>query len=191
VAVLREGILQQVDTPQQLFRHPANLFVAAFVGSPPMNLAEATVRGSSIALGDSPLPLDPGTDLSAYEGRTVIVGIRPTDLEDARVHGEDGAPAIEVVVDIAEELGSEVNLLFEVDAPPVKTEETLAAATESEEEVLPLEADRAQFCARVDARSTARPGERVRLTVDPSRFHFFDPGTGRAIDGRPRVGATA
>jgi multiple sugar transport system ATP-binding protein len=192
VAVLRDGVLQQIGPPQHLFDHPANLFVAAFVGSPPMNLAEVVVRGTSISLGGSDVALDPGTDLRGYDGRSVIVGIRPTDLDDASIRGANGAPTIEVVVDIAEELGSEVNLLFAVDAPPVKTEETLAAATEdSDEEALPLAGDRAQFCARVDSRCTARSGATVRLTLDPTRFHFFDPETGRAIETRRAVGATA
>ena len=191
VAVLRDGVLQQVGRPQHLFDHPANLFVAAFVGSPPMNLAEVAVRGSSISLGGSEVALDPGTDLRGYDGRSVIVGIRPTDLEDA-TDGANGAPTIEVMVDIAEELGSEVNLLFAIDAPPVQTEETLAAATEgADEEVLPIADDRAQFCARLDSRCTARSGATVRLTLDPTRFHFFDPETGRAIDTRQAVGATA
>ncbi len=190
VAVLRDGVLQQVDTPQNLFRRPANLYVAAFVGSPPMNLAVATVSGATIGFAGFELPLDPSTNLAAYEGRSVILGIRPSDLEDAQVWSGGSLPTIEVKVDITEELGSEVLLLFGIDAPPVKTEETVAAASdEGEEEILPLTADRAQFCARVDARSTARPGQTVRLTVDPDRFHFFDTETGRAIDSRRPVGA--
>ena len=156
-----------------------------------MYLAEVAVRGSSISLGGSEVALDPRTDLRGYDGRSVIVGIRPTDLEDA-TDGANGAPTIEVMVDIAEELGSEVNLLFAIDAPPVQTEETLAAATEgADEEVLPIADDRAQFCARLDSRCTARSGATVRLTLDPTRFHFFDPETGRAIETRQAVGATA
>jgi multiple sugar transport system ATP-binding protein len=190
VAVLRDGVLQQVGRPQHLFDNPANLFVAAFVGSPPMNLAEVAVRGNSISLGGSDVALDPGTDLRDYDGRSVIVGIRPTDLEDEAIRGANGAPTIGVVVDLAEELGSEVNLLFSIDAPAVKTEETLAAATEgSDEEILALRGDRAQFCARVDSRCTARSGDAVRLTLDPTRFHFFDPETGRAIETRQAVRA--
>jgi multiple sugar transport system ATP-binding protein len=192
VAVLRDGVLQQVGRPQHLFDNPANLFVAAFVGSPPMNLAEVAVRGNSISLGGSDVALDPGTDLRDYDGRSVVVGIRPTDLEDEASRGANGGPTLGVVVDLAEELGSEVNLLFSIDAPAVKTEETLAAATEgSDEELLELRGDRAQFCARVDSRCTARSGDAVRLTLDPTRFHFFDPETGRAIETRQAVRANA
>ena len=192
VAVLRDGLLQQVDTPQRLFARPVNLFVAAFVGSPPMNLVEATVEGGAISFAGFRLPLGEGTNLSSWEGRTVIVGIRPSDLEDADLWATSGASVLDVEVDITEELGSEVNVLFTVDAPPVTTEEALAAASdEGADDILPLITERAQFCARVDARTRAKPGERIRLAVDPSRFHFFEPDTGLAISSERTVPATA
>jgi len=192
VAVLRDGLLQQVDTPQRLFARPVNLFVAAFVGSPPMNLVEGTVEGGAISFADFHLPLGERTNLSAYDGKTVIVGIRPSDLEDADLWATSGSTVLDVEVDITEELGSEVNVLFTVDAPPVTSEEALAAASdEGAEDILPLITARAQFCARVDARTRAKPGERVRLAVDPSRFHFFEPETGLAISSERAVPATA
>jgi multiple sugar transport system ATP-binding protein len=192
VAVLRDGLLQQVDTPQRLFARPVNLFVAAFVGSPPMNLVEGTVEGGAISFAGFHLPIGERTDLSGYEGRTVIVGIRPSDLEDADVWATNEATVLDVEVDITEELGSEVNVLFTVDAPPVTSEDALAAASdEGAEDILPLITERAQFCARVDARTRARPGERVRLAVDPTRFHFFEPDTGLAISSERTVPATS
>jgi multiple sugar transport system ATP-binding protein len=192
VAVLRDGILQQVDTPQRLFARPANLFVAAFVGSPPMNLVEGLVENGTISFAGFTLPLGGGTDLSSYEGRQVIVGIRPSDLEDADVWGVGEATTLDVHVDITEELGSEVNVLFTIDAPPVTTEEALAAASdEGAEDILPLITEQAQFCARVDARTRATPGERVRLAVDPNRFHFFEPDSGLAIASDRTVPASA
>ena len=192
VAVLRDGLLQQVDTPQRLFARPVNLFVAAFVGSPPMNLVEATVEGGAISFAGFHLPLGERANLSGHEGRMVIVGIRPSDLEDADVWATTGVTILDVEVDITEELGSEVNVLFTVDAPPVTSEEALAAASdEGAEDILPLIAERAQFCARVDARTRAKPGERIRLAVDPSRFHFFEPDTGLAISSERTVPATA
>jgi multiple sugar transport system ATP-binding protein len=192
VAVLRDGLLQQVDTPQRLFARPVNLFVAAFVGSPPMNLVEGTVEGGAISFAGFHLPLGERTNLSGWEGRTVIVGIRPSDLEDADLWATSGASILDVEVDITEELGSEVNVLFTVDAPPVTTEEALAAASdEGADDILPLITERAQFCARVDARTRAKPGERIRLAVDPSRFHFFEPDTGLAISSERTVPATA
>jgi len=180
VAALRDGILQQVDTPQNLYRHPTNLFVAAFIGSPPMNLIEATISGTGASFAGFRLPLAPGTELSPYEGLSVILGIRPADLEDADL-GHADRPTIEVRADVTEELGSEVNVIFTVDAPPLQTEQTLAAAPADSED-LPVIAEGAQFCARVDARTSVRPGSTIRLAVDPERFHFFDPETGRAID---------
>ena len=192
VAVLRDGLLQQVDTPQRLFARPVNLFVAAFVGSPPMNLVEGTVEGGVISFAGFHLPLAERTHLSGYEGKTVIVGIRPSDLEDADLRATSGATVLDVEVDITEELGSEVNVLFTVDAPPVTSEEALAAASdEGADDILPLITERAQFCARVDARTGAKPGERIRLAVDPTRFHFFEPDTGLAISSERTVPATA
>jgi multiple sugar transport system ATP-binding protein len=183
VAVMRDGILQQVDTPQNLYRHPANLFVAAFIGSPPMNLVEATVQGDRVAFAGFDIPIQPGV-LAAFDGRTVILGIRPSDIEDAALWHGDDLPTIEVTVDVTEELGSEVNVIFRVDAPRVATEEIRAATDEEGEEILLMAEDHplCVFCARVDARTTSTPGSTIRLTLDPSRFHFFDPASGLAID---------
>jgi multiple sugar transport system ATP-binding protein len=181
VAVLREGILQQVDTPQHLYNHPANLFVATFIGSPPMNLVEAEVAGDRVRFAGFDLPAGP-TDLRAFDGRSVILGIRPSDLEDHEVWQSEGLPTISVEAEVTEELGSEVNVLFRIDAPPVATEEVKAAAEEEEEVLLVAEEPRCVFCARVDARTRCVPGATVTLSVDPSRFHFFDPATGHAID---------
>jgi multiple sugar transport system ATP-binding protein len=113
----------------------------------------------------------------------VILGIRPSDLEDCEVWRNDSLPTIEVTTEVTEELGSELNVLFPIDAPPVATEETLAAVDEAGEELLMMvDEPRNVFCARVDARSKAAPGRTVRLSVDPGRFHYFDPATGRAIE---------
>jgi multiple sugar transport system ATP-binding protein len=182
VAVMRDGVLQQVDTPQNLYGNPANLFVAAFIGSPPMNLVEANVSDGRVAFAGFEISMPDGRDLGDHRGRTLILGIRPSDLEDAAVWSNPELPTIEVTADVTEELGSEVNVLFTVDAPPVGVEEVMEAADEPlEEAVFLLEENRAVFCARVDARTHARPGARVRLSVDPRRFHFFDPVTGLAI----------
>ncbi len=182
VAVLRDGILQQVDRPQTLFRSPSNLFVAAFIGSPPMNLVEAKVEGRTVSFGGFSFPISDDTDLAVYDGRIVVLGIRPSDLEDASVWHPDALPVIEARADVTEELGSEVNVLFLVDAPPVMIEDALAGASDegTEDAVIPImsEGDQVVFCARVDARTSATPGGVVQLSVDPSRFHYFDPETG-------------
>jgi multiple sugar transport system ATP-binding protein len=182
VAVLRDGVLQQVDTPQRLYDRPANLFVAAFIGSPPMNLVTARVEGDAVSFAGFRIHLPADRDASALEGRDVILGIRPPDLEDADVWSGQELPTIEVKADVTEELGSEVNVLFTIDAPPVETHETLAAG-EGEEDEIPLLAEepRAVFCASVDPRTSCRPGSVVRLTINPRGFHFFDPETGLAL----------
>jgi multiple sugar transport system ATP-binding protein len=117
----------------------------------------------------------------------VILGIRPSDLEDAAVWKNQDLPTIDVRADVTEELGSEVNVIFTIDAPPVATEELRAATSdEAGEEAIILadEEPRCIFVARVDARTHASPGATVTLSVDPPRFHFFDPSTGRAIETR-------
>jgi multiple sugar transport system ATP-binding protein len=192
VAVMRDGVLQQVDTPQNLYGNPSNLFVAAFIGSPPMNLVEAKVLDGMVAFAGFEIPMPPGRDFGDHRGRTLILGIRPSDLEDAAVWSNPELPTIEVTADVTEELGSEVNVLFTVDAPPVGVEEVMEAADEPvEEAVFLLEENRAVFCARVDARTQARPGARVRLSVDPRRFHFFDPETSLAIGASKPAAAPA
>ena len=113
-------------------------------------------------------------------------------LEDADVWHRDGLPVIEVVPDVTEELGTEIHVIFSIDAPPVVTDDTTAALSEEgAEEVLSPLGDRATFTARVDPRSKAKPKEPIRLTIDPARLHFFDPSTGRAIAARRPAHATA
>jgi multiple sugar transport system ATP-binding protein len=190
VAVLSDGVLQQVDTPQRLFNEPANLFVAAFIGSPSMNLVEATCSHSAVSFAGFSLPIPGDRDLSSYEGRTVIVGMRPSDFEDADVWHREGLPVMDVTADITEELGTEIHVIFTVDAPPVVLEDAAPASEGDGEEVLTTLAEgRATFTARVGARSTVRSGQPIRLTVDPASLHFFDPTTGRAV-GTRREAAT-
>ena len=192
VAVLRDGVLQQVDTPQRLYAEPVNLYVAAFIGSPPMNLVGATVGDGMVRFAgfEIPLPGDTGMDL---DGRDVVLGIRPADLEDAAVWTGSDLPTITVRADVTEDLGSEVNVLFAIDAAPVETDETLAAneTEEDHSEFALVDERRAIFCARVDPRTSCGPGSPVRLAVDPRRFHFFDPQTGLAIMPEPAPVATA
>ena len=179
VCVLRGGLLQQVDRPQVLYDRPANLFVAGFIGSPAMNLVEATVGKGEVRFGPHTLPVEaPG--LEGYAGKRIALGIRPEDIED----GGAGAP-LDVTVDIREDMGAEVYLHFAVDAPPVQTEETrevlgdeaLAAADEQTHH------HGSPFIARVDRASEAREGQPVRLAVDTRRLHFFDLETGAGIYG--------
>ena len=172
VAVMRDGRIQQVDTPQGLYRWPRNLFVAAFIGSPAMNLVEAVVDDSHVEFAGYRLPLADGFELPRGP---VILGLRPEAFEDA-AFADPSLPAIEVEVAVIEELGSDTHAIFAVDAPPVDSEEVQARA--EEQGALTLGGDRAVFNARVDARSAAAPGATLRLALDPARFHFFDPKSG-------------
>jgi multiple sugar transport system ATP-binding protein len=169
VAVMRDGKILQVDRPQQLYALPRNLFIAAFIGSPAMNLVEATVEGGEVAFGQFRVPLP----TPVPPGRTVL-GIRPESFEDAAF--APGLPTLDVRVEVLEELGSDAHVFFHVDAVPV-TAEVLEAHDEG---LLP--ADQALFTARVDARTSARVGGTLQLAVDPARFHFFDPETGDRLD---------
>jgi multiple sugar transport system ATP-binding protein len=192
VAVLKDGLLQQVAEPHELFNHPANLFVAAFIGSPPMNLVEAKVEGGTVSFARYRLPVPSSIDLSAHEGNTVILGIRPSELEDADVWPAGERPVIEVTAEVTEDLGTRVHIIFSVDAPPVVTEDTQAATEGAvDEEMIPLISDAGTntFTADVDPATKARPGRTVRLSVDTSKFHFFDPESGIALDvSAARVG---
>src|SRR6185437_7204153 len=132
------------------------------------------------------LPLPAGRGLSAYEGGTLILGIRPSDFEDASLGHSPELPTIDVTVDVIEELGSEVHLLFTVAAPPVAADVRRAAAdAEKGDDVLLVHdddhANRTPFTARVSAATPGRPGQVVKLTVNPEAFHFFDPSTGSSL----------
>jgi multiple sugar transport system ATP-binding protein len=178
VAVMREGRIQQVDVPQRLYEEPSNLFVAAFIGSPAMNLARATLEQDAVVFGDLRLPLDRGRR-PANGQRDVVVGIRPEAFEDS-AFAEGDLPRIDVKVAVLEELGADAHIFFEVDAEPVVVEDAQAQAEQGETSLL-AEFDRTLFTARVDPRTTARVGETMQLAVDPSRFYFFSPETGESL----------
>ena len=173
VAVMRDGRVLQVDTPQALYARPANLFVAAFIGSPAMNLAEARVADGMVEFAGFRIP---ATGMPAV-GET-IVGIRPEAFEDAEL-GDATLPTIEVEAHVVEDLGADAHVIFPIDAPPIDVSEVREAA--GDDDVL-LPADRATFTARVDPATSARPGRRVRLSVDPSKFQYFDPATGLRLE---------
>jgi multiple sugar transport system ATP-binding protein len=195
VAVLKLGVLQQVDSPQALYRRPTNLFVGGFIGSPAMNMVEATIaRADGLVAAEFPgarLTVDPAAlaqrpALAAYEGRRVILGVRPEDMEDAAL--EPGAPEdrrMKIVVDLREDMGSEVLVHFSLDAPRVLTEDTKELAADRGEAVEELEqlTDRAPWIARFDADTTAAEGDALEVLVDTRSMQFFDPETSQAIWG--------
>ena len=184
VAVLRDGHLQQVDSPQNLYRSPTNLFVAAFIGSPSMNLVEATIGDGRAAFGGFDIPLRG----EHPQAGTVILGIRPQDFEDA-AFADPSLPTIEVEATVVEELGSESHVIFTVDAPPVDAEPVRAATDEGDRAVLLADDRRSLFTAEVAEQSAARAGARVRLAVNPARFHYFDPASGETLAGKQLTAA--
>jgi multiple sugar transport system ATP-binding protein len=179
VCVLRGGILQQVDRPQVLYDRPANLFVAGFIGSPAMNFVEATVAGDEVTFGPHALPVVDRPGLKRYSGKRVALGIRPEDMRAGAANGS----AIDIVVDIKEDMGSEVFLHFAVDAPPVRNEEVRDVVGEEALEAADEQTHHhgSPFIARVERGTAAREGDRVKLTVDTRRLHFFDLETGDGI----------
>jgi multiple sugar transport system ATP-binding protein len=183
VAVMRDGRILQVDVPQRLYEQPKNLFVAGFIGSPAMNLVDATLDGDEVAFGEFRIALDPDRRPSRGDGRRVVLGIRPESFEDAAFASRE-IPTMDVRVIVLEELGSDAHVFFHVDAPRIVPE---AIAAEGEGDATLVDEDRALLNARVDPRTAARIGDSLRLAVDPSRFHFFDPETGSSLlDGRAR-----
>jgi multiple sugar transport system ATP-binding protein len=179
VTVMRNGLLQQIGPPQELYREPANLFVAAFIGSPSMNLVEATVDSDTVEFAGFRLPLAP--DRRPARPGKVILGIRPDNFEDI-AYAETGLPTIDVQVAVLEELGSEAHVIFPLDAQRVEAEE-LREAQEDEDAQLLAEGG-SMFTARVDSRTAARTGKAVTLAVNPAGFHFFDPDTGQTLRAR-------
>src|SRR5260221_9608830 len=202
VAVIQKGVLQQVGSPQELYRHPRNTFVAGFIGSPAMNLVEACLvrdgQGTAVLMGkhrlaipDEVLAARPA--LEGYIGREVPLGTRPEDMEDAELalgagagSGAASGATMHVTVTHHEDMGSELLLYFDVEAPPVFTQDIrVLAAEQGEDAVRSLEEQarkqRANLVARVGARSDARTDQQAAVHVDIRNAHFFDLTTRKAI----------
>jgi multiple sugar transport system ATP-binding protein len=195
VCVLRDGRLQQVDTPQALYNSPVNLFVAGFIGSPAMNFVDArlvrdggaavTFAGQKLAVSDQVLASRPGLD--AYVGKDVILGVRPSDFEDAAL-AEATWPRMTVQSSVTEELGSEIHVIFTIDAAPVQHASiTQARADDGDDEAIPLTDNKTLWTARVAARSGIKSGSVADLALDTSNLQFFDPVSGLSI-GHPANG---
>ena len=179
VAVMRSGVLQQVDHPQRLYDHPDNVFVAAFIGSPAMNLYEAsmTADAGAVKIGTQELVLpvtcrDAHPALRNYAGKKIIVGLRPEHLPGAGP-GATG-PTLTGKVDLVEALGSELMVHFTIDARRVRAE----GATSDDEDAT---AQSGEGVARVDPSAGAKVGEKITFAVNTDGLQFFDPETDQAI----------
>jgi multiple sugar transport system ATP-binding protein len=179
VAVMRAGTVQQVDTPQALYRSPANLFVAAFIGSPSMNLVEAELDDGAIAFAGYRIPLALDRVPAGISSGRLIVGVRPQDLREPAPGST--VPTIEVEAAVVEELGSATHVLFTIEAPPVDVDAVRAATDEGERATLIATDRRALFTAEVSEGTVVRPGQRITLRLDTSRRHFFDLETAESL----------
>ena len=199
VAVLKDGELQQADAPQRLFDAPVNLFVATFIGSPAMNLTEGRLirddgglavvfSGHKIPLPEQAIAEHPG--LERFRDRQVIIGVRPSSLEDA-AFATRGWPQIKAKAGVTEKLGSEVDVIFPIESPPVLHEVMVAQFDKAAESSPPagepgqpsalVGASVSLWTARVSPKTSARPGSAIDLAVDTSALYWFDPDSGQAI----------
>jgi len=180
VAVIKNGFLQQVDTPQNLYARPANVFVAAFIGSPAMNLFEGSVTGNTLTFGSRSLELpqsvlDAHPSLADRQGQTIVVGIRPEDLDDAAVFTEHPSERrFSADVALVEALGAELVTHQRIDAPAVD-----AGDPDAEQPV--MEGDGTAIVGRFSPRSSVRDGDTAQVTVDTANLHFFDHQTGDSL----------
>jgi multiple sugar transport system ATP-binding protein len=196
VAVIRKGVLQQVDTPQFLYDHPQNLFVAGFIGSPAMNMVEANLSrsngstvvefaGFTLSVPQEVLAARPA--LEGFQGKRVVLGLRPEDIEDAAL--VPGAPQdrrIRSSVELREALGADVVVHFKVQAPMAVTDDVKELAHDVGQEALEAVEQTARegqttFLARLNPRTEAKNGEPIELVIDVERLHFFDPDSGLGI----------
>jgi multiple sugar transport system ATP-binding protein len=200
VAVMRKGELQQVADPQTLYDRPLNLFVGGFIGSPAMNMLDATIEQANgdlrarigtqaIALGAETLSQRPA--LRNYVGRQVIIGIRPEDLEDAAL--ETGAPSDHTLkgrLELREALGSEIMAHFAIKAAHAETDETRELAKDAGGSdtgpQIGAKEDEAVVVGRFGARSRVKPGDEIAAVVDTRALHFFDPEQGSGIYDTPK-----
>jgi len=181
VAVMKDGILQQIDSPSSLYDSPDNLFVAGFIGAPAMNLREARLDNTagewSLEMGEIRIPLARGIlekkrSLAGYEGKNVVIGIRPEAMDDATVTGKKEHPIFSAVTELTEALGSDLLVHFPMDAKAVDAGDPDALKDLDENPLM---------IARVDPRSQAKPGEKIEISIDTERMHFFDHETRLAI----------
>jgi multiple sugar transport system ATP-binding protein len=194
VAVMKKGELQQVAEPQVLYDHPTNLFVAGFIGSPAMNLLQGILSGGEdgdleLAVGKQKLRINRAVlnqrpALRGYLGKTVVVGIRPEDMEDASLVPDADGSQVESKADLVEAMGSDVLIHFVVDAPQVVTDDTKELARDVGTDVLGLDQQpHTDLVARFSPRTRVRDGDTVTVHIATDRLHYFDPDTGLSIWG--------
>ncbi|GAA1423014.1 sn-glycerol-3-phosphate ABC transporter ATP-binding protein UgpC [Streptomyces thermospinosisporus] len=190
VVVMRQGVVQQVGTPAELYDHPRNLFVAGFIGSPAMNFVHATLEAGRLRtpLGELPLPDAARQALERQKApREVILGLRPEAFEDIALAPDTGGPTVTATVDVLESLGSDAYVYFSAEGGPVSTAELDELATESGARDTGAGGAQ-QVVARLNASTRAREGAPIELRVDMSKAHVFDPATGTNLTHPEKTG---
>ena len=186
VAVIRKGILQQIDTPRQIYLHPKNIFVAGFIGSPSMNFVYGTAtksgKGMQIKFGDNEIKVASAPEaLAAYEGKEIVIGIRPEAFEDSVYANEkEFSEKVSVEVSLLEQLGSDTYVHFYKDIKPVQTE-AIEEILADEGEHISVLGNETKFIARINPNSTVEEGQKINLAIDPTKLHYFDPDSGLVI----------
>jgi multiple sugar transport system ATP-binding protein len=186
VAVMRGGIIQQVDTPKNLYERPRNLFVAGFIGSPSMNFLPARLEGDTIVLpfGEAPIPAELKSRLRGDgKVREVIAGVRPEHFEDSNVEPDKPGLRFSAPVSVVESMGSELYAYFDVESSKIESSDLTELAADSGIEDLPKHGsgDVQQVVARLAAASRARPGENADLVLDTEHIQLFDPNGGKSL----------
>ena len=186
VAVIRKGILQQIDTPREIYLYPKNIFVAGFIGSPAMNFVYATINVSEketkLTFGDSNIvSSDVPKSLSDFNGKEIVLGIRPEAFEDSvYANDKEFTEQININVSLLEQLGSDTYIHFYKDIPPVQTKAIEEILADEGEDISALGTE-TKFIARINPNATIEEGQNINLAIDPSKLHYFDPETGLAI----------
>ena len=185
VAVIRKGVLQQIDTPREIYLYPKNIFVAGFIGSPSMNFVYATVSQSGkafkIKIGDVEIKTSTAPkDLNDYKDKEIVLGIRPEAFEDSVYSGKEYTEDFPVEISLLEQLGSDSYIHFYKDIKPVQTEAIEEILADEGEDISVLGTE-TKFIARINPNATVKEGQNIILKIDPSKLHYFDPESGLAI----------
>ncbi len=186
VAVIRKGVLQQIDTPREIYLYPKNIFVAGFIGSPAMNFVYATIDASGkktkLTFGDSNIvSSNAPKSLSDFNGKEIVLGIRPEAFEDSvYANDKEFTEQININVSLLEQLGSDTYIHFYKDIPPVQTKAIEEILADEGEDISALGTE-TKFIARINPNATIEEGQNINLAIDPSKLHYFDPETGLAI----------
>ena len=186
VAVIRKGVLQQIDTPREIYLYPKNIFVAGFIGSPAMNFVYATIdvseKETKLTFGDSDIVSSHAPkSLIDFTGQEIVLGIRPEAFEDSvYANDKEFTEKININVSLLEQLGSDTYIHFYKDIPPVQTKAIEEILADEGEDISTLGTE-TKFIARINPNATIEEGQNIALSIDPSKLHYFDPDTGLAI----------